>query len=113
MDKKTSAKLALSDLINEFSKLDKKGSLKGQSEATARSWVEKFLKVFDWDSSNPHQVRQEYRIQGRAARRLKSEGTSHRRPDYCLISNNQRLLYIDAKKFDADIKNDSGISYQV
>lgn len=113
MDKKTAAKQALSSLINEFSKLDRKGILKGQSEATARSWVEKFLMIFDWDCSNPHQVRQEYRIQGRAARRLKSEGTSHRRPDYCLISNNQRLLYIDAKKFDADIKNDSGISYQV
>jgi hypothetical protein len=113
MDKKTAAKQALSNLINEFSRLDKKGVLKGQSEATARSWVEKFLMIFDWDCSNPHQVRQEYRIQGRAARRLKSEGTSHRRPDYCLISNNQRLLYIDAKKFDADIKNDSGISYQV
>jgi type I restriction-modification system DNA methylase subunit len=113
MDKKTAAKLALSGLINEFSKLDKKGSLKGQSEATARSWVEKFLRIFDWDSSNPHQVRQEYRIQGRAARKLKSEGTSHRRPDYCLLSNSQRLLYIDAKKFDADIKNDSGIAYQV
>lgn len=113
MDKKSIAKQNLSELLIEFSKLHKKGSLKGQSEATARTWVERFLKIFDWDSSDPHQVRQEYRIQGRAARRLKSEGTSHRRPDYCLLSNNQRLLYIDVKKFDADIKDDSGISYQV
>jgi hypothetical protein len=113
MDKKSIAKLQLSELLVEFSKLQVKGSLKGQSEATARTWVERFLKIFDWNSSDPHQVRQEYRIQGRAARRLKAEGTSHRRPDYCLLSNNQRLLYIDVKKFDANIKDDSGISYQV
>jgi type I restriction-modification system DNA methylase subunit len=113
MDKKSIAKQNLSILLDEYAKLDKKGSLKGQSEATARTWVERFLKIFDWNSSDPHQVRQEYRIQGRAARRLKSEGTSHRRPDYCLLSNNQRILYIDVKKFDANIKDDSGISYQV
>jgi hypothetical protein len=113
MDKKSIAKQNLSELLIEFSKLHKKGSLKGQSEATARTWVERFLKIFDWDSSDPHQVKQEYRIQGRAAKRLKAEGTSHCRPDYCLLSNNQRLLYIDVKKFDADIKDDSGISYQV
>jgi type I restriction-modification system DNA methylase subunit len=113
MDKKSIAKQNLSSLLDEFGKLEKKGSLKGHSEATARTWVERFLKIFDWNSSDPFQVRQEYRIQGRAARRLKAEGTSHRRPDYCLLSNDQRILYIDVKKFDADIKDDAGISYQV
>jgi hypothetical protein len=100
-------------LLSEFESLYQKGSLKGQSEATARTWLERFLKVFGWDSSDPHQIRQEYNIHGRAARRLKSEGTTHRRPDYCLISNNQRLLYIDVKKFDANIKDDDGIAYQI
>ncbi|MBN2188547.1 MAG: Eco57I restriction-modification methylase domain-containing protein [Chitinispirillaceae bacterium] len=113
MDNKTTAKKNLAALLAEFSKLHQKGSLKGQAEATARTWVERFLSVFGWNSSDPQQVKQEYRIQGRAARRLKSEGTSHRRPDYSLISNGQRLLYIDVKKFDANIRDDSGISYQV
>jgi hypothetical protein len=113
MNRKSAAKQKLAELLDEFSKLHQKGTLKGQAEATARTWVERFLTVFGWNSSDPHQIRQEYRIQGRAARRLKAEGTPHRRPDYCLISNGQRQLYIDVKKFDANIKDDSGISYQV
>ena len=75
MNAKSTAKRKLSELIEEFSVLSRKGSLAGQSEATARTWVERFLNVFGWNSSDPRQVRQEYRIQGRAARRLKSEGT--------------------------------------
>ncbi|MFH0921400.1 MAG: N-6 DNA methylase [Fibrobacterota bacterium] len=113
VDNKTAAKHKLSNLIDEFVEHYQKGTFKGQSEATARTWVERFLNVFGWDSSDPHQVRQEYRIQGRAARRLKSEGTTHRRPDYCLLSNGIRQLYIDVKKVDANIKDDAGIAYQV
>jgi type I restriction-modification system DNA methylase subunit len=110
---KNKARKNLTALLAEFQELNQKGGLKGQAEATARTWVERFLGVFGWIASDPYQVKQEYRIMGRAARRLKSEGTTHRRPDYCLISNQQRLLYIDAKKFDANIKDDAGISYQV
>jgi len=113
MDAKANAKKKLGELLAEFSAFNKNGVLKNQSEATARTWVEKFLTVFGWDASNPRQVRQEYRIQGRAARRLKREGTSHRRPDYCLLSNERRILYIDVKKFEADLKDDPGIAYQV
>ncbi|HBE72720.1 MAG TPA: hypothetical protein DDW31_01225 [candidate division Zixibacteria bacterium] len=113
MDKKKEAKHKLADLLKEFSAHLQKGAFKGQSEATARTWVERFLNVFGWDTLDPYQVRQEYRIKGRAARRLKSEGSSHRRPDYCLLSNGIRQLYIDVKKVDANIKNDSGIAYQV
>jgi hypothetical protein len=87
MDKKSLVKQKLSDLLHEFNSLYRKGSLKGQSEATARTWVERFLGVFGWDAADPRQVRQEYRIKGRAARRLRAEGTSHRRPDYCRVSN--------------------------
>lgn len=113
MDRKNPAKNKLAELLNEFNNLNQQGSLSGQAEATARTWVERFLKIFNWHSSDPQQVRQEYRIQGRAARRLKAEGTSHNRPDYCLISNGQRILFIDVKKFAANIKEDSSISYQV
>jgi hypothetical protein len=113
MDAKTIAKKKLGELLAEFAAFNRNGVLKGQSEATARTWVEKYLAVFGWDASNPHQVRQEYRIQGRAARRLKQEGTIHRRPDYCLLSHERRTLYIDVKKFEADLKDDPGIAYQV
>ncbi|TRZ92734.1 hypothetical protein D4R89_00740 [bacterium] len=113
MEAKTIAKKKLDELLAEFAAFNRNGVLRGQSEATARTWVEKFLAVFGWDASNPRQVRQEYRIQGRAARRLKREGTSHRRPYYCLLSNERRILYIDVKKFEADLKDDPGIAYQV
>jgi len=113
MDGKAKAKQKLSELIEEFAQLFAGGGLEGQPEQAARTWTESFLKVFGWNCSDPFQVRQEYRIRGRAARRLKAEGTGHSRPDYCLISNNRRLLYLDVKKFGADIKDDDGIAYQV
>src|SRR4030042_4236422 len=99
MHKKASTKKKLSELIEEFENLSQQGGMNGQPEQMARTWVERFLGIFGWDCSDPLQVRQEYRIQGRAARRLKSAGTTHNRPDYCLISNRERLLYIDEKKF--------------
>ncbi len=113
MDPKNSAKRKLAELLEEFNSLKLRGSLSGQAEATARTWVERFLQIFNWHASDPHQVRQEYRILGRAARRLKAEGTSHNRPDYCLLSKDRRILFIDAKRFAADIKENSSISYQV
>jgi hypothetical protein len=113
MSTKSIAKTKLAQLLDDFERMNRNGILHGQTEATARTWVEKFLTIFGWNASDPHQVRQEYRIKGRAARRLKSEGTTHRRPDYCLISNERRILYIDVKKFEADILNDSGIAYQI
>jgi len=113
MDRKSLAKKQLAELIEEFENLSRTGSLQGEPEQLARTWVERFLKIFGWDASDPLQVRQEYRIHGRAARRLRAEGSSHNRPDYCLISNQQRLLYLDAKKFAADIKEDDGIAFQV
>jgi hypothetical protein len=45
--------------------------------------------------------------------RLKTEGTTHRRPDYCLLTHGRRTLYIDVKKIDANIREDAGIAYQV
>jgi hypothetical protein len=113
MDSKSFVKKQLSELIEEFENRSQQGRMNGQPEQMARTWVERFLGIFGWDCSDPLQVRQEYRIQGRAARRLKSEGATHNRPDYCLISHQQRLLYIDVKKFAAEIKEDDGIAYQV
>jgi len=113
MDRKAEIKKNLSELVSEFEALLQKGGMNGQPEPLARTWLDKFLAVFGWNPADPHQVRQQYRIKGRRARRLKAEGTTHNLPDYCLISNNQELLFIDVKRFDADIKTDEGIAFQV
>jgi hypothetical protein len=110
---KVSARAGLARLLDEYVQARARGDLHDQPEAAARTWVERFLTVFGWDPGDPRQVRQEYRISGRAARRLRAEGTSHRRPDYCLLVNGRRSVYVDAKKFGADIEGDASIAYQV
>ena len=102
MDNRQEAKKQLASLIEDFRHLQTRGGLGEHAEATARTWIERFLVIFGWDPADPSQIRQEYRIRGRAARRLAAEGTRHRRPDYCLLANGRRTLYLDAKKFAAD-----------
>jgi len=112
-DSRERAKKALAALVKDFEELDE-GALTAQgSEATARSWVEKLLAVFGWNAADPRQVRQEYTIQGHEMRRLRREGTSHRRPDYALKIGSERVLYIDAKRFDVSIEDDENVAFQV
>ncbi len=107
------ARKALAALVAEFEELDRKALTALESEATARSWVEKLLAVFGWNAADPRQIRQEYTIRGREVRRLRREGTTHRRPDYALLVEGERVLYIDAKRFDVDITEDEAVAFQV
>ncbi len=117
LDSKDIARTALAELVSEFDALglhDSASALTAeQSEATARSWLEKLLAVFGWNAADPAQVRQEYRIAGREARRLEREGITHNRPDYALKVAGERILYIDAKRLAASIEDDEAIAYQV
>jgi hypothetical protein len=112
-DAKDRARRALAALISEFEELDRAALTAPESEATARSWVEKLLLVFGWNAADPRQVRQEYTIRGREVRRLRREGTSHRRPDYALKVGDERILYIDVKRFDVSIAEDEAVAFQV
>jgi hypothetical protein len=112
-DSKKTARKALAALIREFTEVERKAPTIDESEALARTWVEKLLVVFGWDPSDPRQMRQEYTIQGREVRRLRREGTSHRRPDYALKVAGERALYIDVKRFDVSIEDDENVSFQV
>lgn len=112
-DSREKSKKALAKLVAEFAALERSGATVAESEATARSWVEKLLLVFGWDAADPRQVRQEYTIGGREARRLSREGTSHRRPDYALKVGSERILYIDVKRFDVSIEDDENVAFQV
>jgi hypothetical protein len=58
MDTKETIKISLEALLAEFGRMDRNGTVKGASEASARTWVERFLTIFGWDPANPHQVRQ-------------------------------------------------------
>ncbi len=107
------ARKDLAALVAEFAELDRAALTVAESEATARSWVEKLLAVFGWNAADPRQVRQEYTIRGREVRRLEREGTSHRRPDYALLVGGERVLYIDAKRFDVAIADDEKVAFQV
>ncbi len=112
-DTKERSRKALVALVAEFGELDRKALTIEESEATARSWVEKLLAVFGWNAADPRQVRQEYTIRGREVRRLRREGTSHRRPDYALKIGSERILYIDVKRFDVSIEDDENVAFQV
>lgn len=112
-DGKEQARKALVALVAEFAELDRGAFTAEESEATARSWVEKLLGAFGWNAADPRQVRQEYTIRGREVRRLHREGTTHRRPDYALVVDGERVLYLDAKRFDVSIEDDERVSYQV
>lgn len=110
---KAAARAALAALVEEFRKLHGRGLTWSESEATARTWVERLLAVFGWDPADPRQVRQEYTIQGREARRLRREGTTHRRPDYALMVGTERVLYIDVKRIGIAIGEDDSVAFQV
>lgn len=58
-------------------------------------------------------MRQEKSIAGRALRRLRREGAVIGRPDYALKVGGERVLYIDAKRFDVDIEDNDGVCFQV
>ncbi|OQC42652.1 MAG: Type IIS restriction enzyme Eco57I [Acidobacteria bacterium ADurb.Bin051] len=110
---KAQARAELAALVEEFRDLHGRGLTQGESEATARTWVERLLTVFGWNPADPRQVRQEYTIQGREARRLRREGTMHRRPDYALMVGTERVLYIDVKRIGIAIREDDAVAFQV
>ena len=108
------ARKELAALIQEFEKLTHHAGTSGdEHEATARSWVEKLLAVFGWNALDTRQVRQEYTIRGREVRKLRREGTTHRRPDYALVAGGERILYIDVKRFEVSIADDENVAFQV
>ena len=101
-------------MLGDFAELRNGAGLDGLAEATARTWIERFLAIFGWNPADPRQVIQEYTIAGREARRLERVGTRHRRPDYALVyPDGRRILYIEAKRFDVKIEHDMNASYQL
>lgn len=110
---KDAVREGLATFLSEFQRVGANESFAGQSEATTRTWIERFLQIFGWDPGDPRQVVQEFRIGRRDAAKLERAGSSHRRPDYALIVNDRPILYIDAKRIDVDIEHDEGVAFQV
>ena len=110
---KESARRKLAELITEHQDLLGTSMLDETREALARSWVERLLRAFGWDSTNPNEVSREYTIKGREAKRLAQQGIDHRRPDYALVVDGERVLYIDVKRFSVDIESSEDTAFQV
>ena len=109
---KDRARRELAKLVKEHSEMLATSSLGEGREAVARSWVERLLRVFGWDPSNPNEVSQEHTIKGRDAKRLDDQGISHRRPDYALVVDGAPILYIDVKRFAVDIETSENTAFQ-
>ncbi|MEK6627512.1 MAG: hypothetical protein AABY53_02710, partial [Bdellovibrionota bacterium] len=54
----------LADLVKQFHLLLNSGSLDLSSEATARSWIEELLSIFNWNCRDPYEVDQEVSLTG-------------------------------------------------
>ncbi|MBI4700275.1 MAG: Eco57I restriction-modification methylase domain-containing protein [Deltaproteobacteria bacterium] len=110
---KQQARDTVARLVREFREVAADHALNGAAEAQARTWIERLLVGFGWDPADPRQVEQERTIRGRAARLIAREGAVHRRPDYALVVGGKRAVYVDAKRFDVDIRECEQAAYQV
>lgn len=106
-------KKKLKELVDKFDTYYKSGQFDNSSEATARTWIEDFLEIFDWDISNPLEVDQESRISIEAQTRMLEIDSEHKTPDYALMLGDEALSYIDVKKVNLDISHSKKFTFQI
>ena len=106
-------KKELQILIDKFDRLYQSGNFDKQSEASARTWVENFLKIFGWDVSNPFEISQESRISQMATERMSEIESTHKIPDYALMCGERVLAYLDVKRIDIDISSCKDSAFQI
>jgi hypothetical protein len=105
--------IQIADLVKEFDILLTAGALDISSEATARSWIEKLLNIFDWNCLNPYEVDQEISLGKQEVENLNEINSTHRRPDYLLCAKSKSLVFIDAKKIGTNLEYDKKSAFQV
>lgn len=109
------ARERLAQVLEDYERVRASGALAVETEATARSWIERCLVALGWDPSDPREVVQEWTIRGRDALRFikDPDGPSHNRPDYGLVVHRRPIAFLDAKRLGADLSDDYGVSFQV
>ena len=103
----------LGNLVKKFDCLYGSGNFDNTSEASARTWVEELLKIFDWDVSNPAEVDQESKIPQKATEKMSEIGSNHKIPDYTFLSGDTVRAYLDVKKIDIDISKSKESAFQI
>lgn len=107
------AKEQLKALIEKYIKYKKEKKAKELSEESTRSWINEFLRIFDWDVLNIQQVQQEKIIDDSQKEKLGEISSSHTKPDYSLMNGTTVKAYLDAKKIDVDIFKNKEAAFQV
>lgn len=100
-------------LVERYQKAKDNGQLQNASEATMRAWIDELLSLFDWDVQNTQQVLTEHSLSQTERSRLHEIGSSNTRPDYTLVNGNVKLVFVDAKSLDVNIKEDKNIAFQI
>lgn len=108
---KEQIRIKLEEFIGEYNIY--KNSLQNASEQTMRTWIDKFLSIFDWDCKNTMYVEQEKMLTPDERVRLKQINSKHSKPDYTLKNGRIRVNFLDAKDLNDNIKESEEIAFQV
>ena len=107
------AREQLKALIEKYIQYKKEKKTEELSEEPTRSWINKFLEIFDWDILNIQQVQQEKIVDNSQKYKLDEINSSHTKPDYSLMNGATVKAYLDAKKTDVDIFKNKDAAFQV
>lgn len=107
------AREQLKALIEKYIKYKKEKKVEKISEESTRSWINEFLKIFDWDVLNSQQVQQEKIVDDSQKEKLDEISSSHTRPDYSMMNGSTVKAYLDAKKIDVDIFKNKEAAFQI
>lgn len=103
----------LKELICMYQKYKKQKKSSELSEEETRSWINEFLKIFDWDVLNTQQIQQEKIVDEEQKAKLANISSTHTKPDYSLVNGNSVKAYLDAKKTSIDIFTSKESAFQV
>src|SRR4030042_98232 len=103
----------LSRLITKFNEFKKDNRLDTSSEQTIRSWLDRFLLIFGWDVKDTSQILQGKILSKEERTRLRAIGSYAEFPDYSFKRGNEKLLFLDAKDIDVNIRTDKAAAFQI
>lgn len=104
----------LKAIINQYKAIrETKGVENNISEETIRTWINKFLEVFGWDTGNPSYIIQEKILTKKQKEKLKSIDSTNTKPDYQLRDGRKTITFLEAKDITVNIKEDKKAAFQI